>query len=370
MPQAGKADENNQQLSDYDFTLPSELIAQHPAAQRSHSRLLHVLAGSGGGAMSSLHDGDFTLLPDLLQAGDLLVLNDTRVIQARFLGSKQSGGKIEVLLERIVSTRLAWAQIRASKTPAPATLLWLESAFSVRVGQRVGTDGALFQLLLGEEETRNFWQLAEEYGRMPLPPYISHPPTDYDKERYQTIYASQPGAVAAPTAGLHFDEGIFQRLQSKGVRLAYLTLHVGAGTFQPIRVEDISQHHMHSERYCLPAVTANAVNKALQAGRRVIAVGTTSLRALEAAASASNDGLLREDERETSLFIRPGYRFKVVDALLTNFHLPRSTLLILVSAFAGVKTIREAYAYAIASKYRFFSYGDAMFLERQAKPGS
>ncbi|TLS17905.1 MAG: tRNA preQ1(34) S-adenosylmethionine ribosyltransferase-isomerase QueA [Betaproteobacteria bacterium] len=335
----------------FDFPLPPELIAQHPARERSASRLLHV----DGPHLADLR---FTDLPGLLAPGDLLVFNDTRVIKARFFGQKDSGGQVEVLLERIVDERHALAQVRASKSPKAGTRITLENAFSLVCS---GRQGEFFALEL--EGEGNLWDLAEQYGRLPLPPYIEHGVEAEDEARYQTVYARHPGAVAAPTAGLHFDEAMLERLSEQGVRRAALTLHVGAGTFQPVRVEKIDEHKMHSERFHVPEETAAAIAATRERGGRVVAVGTTSLRTLESA--ACGNGLVRAGSGETDIFITPGYRFQVVDRLITNFHLPRSTLLMLVSAFAGLDPIRAAYAHAVAEKYRFFSYGDAMLLERE-----
>ncbi|MDR2189055.1 MAG: tRNA preQ1(34) S-adenosylmethionine ribosyltransferase-isomerase QueA [Azonexus sp.] len=339
-------------VDDFDFFLPPELIAQHPAPERRGSRLLHV-------AGSRLADRRFADLPELLRAGDLLVVNDTRVIKARFYGVKETGGAIEVMLERIVDARHAIGQIRASKAPKSGSRLRLADAFNVRVSGRSGADGDLFALELDDDG--DFWQLAERHGQLPLPPYIDHPAEAADEARYQTVYAREPGAVAAPTAGLHFDAAMLDRLRAEGVATACVTLHVGAGTYRPLRVERLADHRMHSERYAIPTAAAAAVNTTRAAGGRVVAVGTTSLRALESAADAA--GAVRPGQGETDLFITPGYRFRVVDRLITNFHLPKSTLLMLVSAFAGVAAIRAAYAHAIAERYRFFSYGDAMLLE-------
>jgi S-adenosylmethionine:tRNA ribosyltransferase-isomerase len=337
----------------FDFPLPPELIAQHPARERSASRLLHV----DGPHLADLR---FTDLPGLLAPGDLLVFNDTRGIKARFFGQKDSGGQVEVLLERIVDERHALAQVRASKSPKAGTRITLENAFSLVC---TGRQGEFFALEL--EGEGNLWDLAEQYGRLPLPPYIEHGVEAEDEARYQTVYARHPGAVAAPTAGLHFDEAMLERLSEQGVRRAALTLHVGAGTFQPVRVEKIDEHKMHSERFHVPDETAAAIAATRERGGRVVAVGTTSLRTLESA--ACGNGLVRAGSGETDIFITPGYRFQVVDRLITNFHLPRSTLLMLVSAFAGLDPIRAAYAHAVAEKYRFFSYGDAMLLERDDK---
>ena len=340
-------------VDDFDFLLPPELIAQHPAAERSGSRMLHVCG-------QRLADRQFADLPTLLAAGDLLVFNDTRVIKARFFGHKESGGHVEVQLERIVDATHAIAQVRASKSPKPGTKLKLADAFEVVVTGRAGASGEFFAL---ETVDRNsLWELAERHGKLPLPPYIEHPADGADETRYQTVYAREPGAVAAPTAGLHFDETILETLRARGVNTAFLTLHVGAGTYQPVRVDRIAEHRMHSERFEIPPATAAAIAATRAAGGRVIAVGTTSLRALESA--GNENGTVRTGAAETDIFITPGYRFKVVDRLITNFHLPKSTLLMLVSAFAGYDAIRAAYAHAVAKRYRFFSYGDAMLLEK------
>ena len=344
-------------VDDFDFPLPPELIAQHPTPERSGSRLLHVCGQ---------HEIDryFADLPTLLKAGDLLVFNDTRVIKARFFGVKETGGQVEIMLERIVDATHAICQIRASKAPKTGCLLRLADAFNVRMSGRTGADNDFFALeLVGAGD---FWDLSERYGKLPLPPYIEHPAEGADETRYQTVYARAPGAVAAPTAGLHFDEAMLATLRAQGVNTAFVTLHVGAGTYRPVRVEKIADHRMHSERYDIPQATADAIAATRAAGGRVIAVGTTSLRSLESAASLANpdDGTVRAGSAETDIFITPGYRFKVVDRLITNFHLPKSTLLMLVSAFAGYDNIRAAYAHAVAERYRFFSYGDAMLLEK------
>ncbi|MBS1161517.1 MAG: S-adenosylmethionine/tRNA-ribosyltransferase-isomerase [Proteobacteria bacterium] len=339
-------------VDDFDFPLPAELIAQHPTPERSGSRLLHVNG-------EQLTDRRFADLPALLRAGDLLVFNDTRVIKARFFGRKESGGQVEVLLERIVDARHAIAQVRASKSPKPGTRLHLADAFEVIVSGRAGASGEFFALELAAGD---LWELAETFGKLPLPPYIEHPPEGADETRYQTVYARAPGAVAAPTAGLHFDQAMLDKLRDQGIDTAFLTLHVGAGTYQPVRVKKIAEHRMHSERFEIPPATAAAIAKTRAAGGRVIAVGTTSLRSLESAGNP--DGTVNSGPAETAIFITPGYRFKVVDRLITNFHLPKSTLLMLVSAFAGYANIRAAYAHAVAERYRFFSYGDAMLLEK------
>jgi S-adenosylmethionine:tRNA ribosyltransferase-isomerase len=348
-------------VDDFDFLLPPELIAQHPAAERRGSRLLHVDG-------EQVHDRRFADLPALLKAGDLLVFNDTRVIKARFFGKKDTGGQVEIMLERIVDATHAICQIRASKAPKAGSKIKLADAFTVKMTGRTGADNDFFALEL--VDAADFWALAEQYGKLPLPPYIEHPAEGADETRYQTVYACAPGAVAAPTAGLHFDEAMLAGLQAQGINTAFLTLHVGAGTYRPMRAEQIADHRMHSERFEIPAATAAAIVATRAAGGRVVAVGTTSLRALESAASLENpaDGTVRSGGAETSIFITPGYRFKVVDRLITNFHLPKSTLLMLVSAFAGYANIRAAYAHAVAERYRFFSYGDAMLLERTGQP--
>ena len=340
-------------VDDFDFALPPELIAQHPARERSGSRLLHVCGQQN-------FDRKFIDLPGLLKAGDLLVFNDTRVINARFFGQKETGGQVEIMLERIVDATHAICQIRASKAPKAGCLLRLADAFSVRMTGRAGIDGDFFALELVDRD--DFWAVAEQYGKLPLPPYIEHPAEGADQNRYQTVYARAPGAVAAPTAGLHFDEAMLATLKEQGINTAFLTLHVGAGTYRPMRVEKIADHRMHSECFEIPAATAEAIAATRASGGRVIAVGTTSLRALESA--GNDDGSVHIGAAETDIFITPGYRFKVVDRLITNFHLPKSTLLMLVSAFAGYDAIRAAYAHAVTERYRFFSYGDAMLLEK------
>lgn len=335
-------------LSDFDFDLPQELIAQMPLPERSASRLLHV----DGDALA---DRAFTDIVDLLMPGDLLVFNDTRVLKARFFGVKGTGGKVEVLIERVIDNRTVHAQVRASKSPQLGSSIRLADAFDVQVGERVGEFYTL-------QFPSDVFELIEQHGRLPLPPYIEHDANEFDERRYQTVYAKAPGAVAAPTAGLHFDQALLDALRNKGVHTAFVTLHVGAGTFQPVRTENLAEHKMHSEWYTISQETVDAVRAAKAAGRSVIAVGTTSMRALE---SASQSGTLQAGSADTALFITPGYSFKTVDRLITNFHLPKSTLLMLVSAFAGYRQIRAAYAHAIEQRYRFFSYGDAMLLTRQ-----
>ena len=332
-------------LSDFDFDLPPERIAQLPLPDRSASRLLHLDG-------EHIVDRQFADIVDQLVPGDVLVMNDTRVLKARFFGVKETGGNVEVLVERVLDSRTVLAQVRASKSPKPGNRMRLADAFDVVAGERAGEfftltfDGDVFELI-------------EAHGRLPLPPYIEHDADEFDETRYQTVYSREPGAVAAPTAGLHFDEALLDKLKAKGVHFAYVTLHVGAGTFQPVRVEVLAEHNMHTEWYTVPQATVDAVRAAKAAGRDVVAVGTTSLRALE---SASQSGQLVAGSADTALFITPGYTFKTVTRLITNFHLPKSTLLMLVSAFAGYEPIKRAYAHAIASQYRFFSYGDAMLL--------
>jgi S-adenosylmethionine:tRNA ribosyltransferase-isomerase len=335
-------------LSDFDFDLPPERIAQVPLPDRSASRLLQLDG-------DRITDRRFSDIVDQLQAGDVLVMNNTRVLKARFFGQKDTGGQVEVLVERVLDPRTVLAQVRASKSPKPGTRIRLADAFEVGVGERAGE----FFTLHVPNEGADVFELIEAHGRLPLPPYIEHDADDFDEQRYQTVYSKEPGAVAAPTAGLHFDQPLLDRVAAKGVNIAYVTLHVGAGTFQPVRVENLAEHNMHSEWYTIPQDTVDTVRAARAAGRDVVAVGTTSLRALE---SASQTGELVAGSGDTRLFITPGYLFKTVTRLITNFHLPKSTLMMLVSAFAGYGEIRAAYAHAIASEYRFFSYGDAMLL--------
>ena len=330
-------------LAEFDYALPEALIAQRPAGARTSSRLLRLHAASG-----RIEDLAFADLPGLVGRRDTLVLNDTRVIKARLAGAKASGGRIELFVERITGVREALALIRSSHPPREGGELVVGDGVRARV---TGRAEDLYRVRFEEDVDA----VLERCGAVPLPPYIRHDPGAEDAERYQTVYARQPGAVAAPTAGLHFDRSLLAQLEAGGARIAPLTLHVGAGTFQPVRSEDIDAHRMHQERYDIPRATMDAI-----AGRRVLAVGTTSLRALE---SAALTGQLRG---ETALFVRPGFQFLLVDRLLTNFHLPKSSLLMLVAAFAGLDSIRRAYAHAIAARYRFFSYGDAMLIERAA----
>ncbi|RPI44433.1 MAG: tRNA preQ1(34) S-adenosylmethionine ribosyltransferase-isomerase QueA [Betaproteobacteria bacterium] len=342
-------------LDDFDFFLPPELIAQQPAAERSASRLL-CLDGRNG----RIADRFFRDFASLVEAGDVVILNDTRVIKARLTGAKSTGGRVEVLIERILDASTALAQLRASKAPREGSRLRLIGGATARV---LGREGEFYRLAF--EGISDLFGYLDRHGAVPLPPYIDHEATENDASRYQTIYARNPGAVAAPTAGLHFDEATLEALRRRGAVIGYVTLHVGAGTFQPVRVDDVREHRMHREWFDVPEQTVAAVRLARSRGARVLAVGTTTLRALEAAAAA---GELRAGYGETNLFILPGFRFRVVDRLLTNFHLPRSTLLMLVSAFGGMEHIRQAYAHAVRQRYRFFSYGDAMLIERAAQP--
>ena len=336
---------------DFDFFLPDVLIAQHPASKRNASRLLHLDSNS-----ARLSDQLFIDLPDFLSAGDLLVFNDTRVIKARLFGQKATGGSIELLVERVLDTQHVLAHIRASRAPKAGARLKLANAIDAEV---IGRDDDLFHVrFLGDVPILD---LLELYGALPLPPYITHAAEAEDDERYQTVYAKHAGAVAAPTAGLHFDEAMLATLKAKHINIAYVTLHVGAGTFQPVRVDNIEDHRMHSEIYHISAETVAMIEATKTKGGKVIAVGTTSLRALE---SAARYGKLPSGQGETNIFITPGFQFKIVDKLLTNFHLPKSTLLMLVSAFAGFEPIKSAYAHAVKQQYRFFSYGDAMLLEK------
>jgi len=359
--------------SDFHYELPLYLIAQHPPAARSESRLL---------CLDPLGDARMADFPELLKPGDLLVFNDTRVIPARLYGEKDSGGKVEILVERLLGAGEALAQVRASKPPKPGARLRIEGAGAQLTVE--GREGEFYRLRL--EGAGPLLALLEAAGHMPLPPYIGRGDTAQDRERYQTLFAREPGAVAAPTAGLHFDEALLAAIRARGVDTGFVTLHVGAGTFQPVRVEDLSRHRMHRERYTVGPVLCEQIAGARARGGRVIAVGTTVVRALESAAMAggrgpgratfgrkpigSEDGVLpaaipQPHQGETDLFITPGFAFRVVDALLTNFHLPESTLLMLVSAFAGRSRVLHAYDYAVRQRYRFFSYGDAMWIPRR-----
>jgi S-adenosylmethionine:tRNA ribosyltransferase-isomerase len=340
------------QRTDFHFDLPKDLIAQRPAIPRSASRLLQV-----DGNANSLRDLHFRDLPELLSAADLLVFNDTRVVPARVHATKESGGKIELLLERVLTPHRALVQARASKGLKPQAVVKLPGGHTARMLER---DGELFLLEFSGDVLAFF----EAHGQVPLPPYIGRAPESADREDYQTVYARAPGAVAAPTAGLHFDAGIFAALEKRGVRHAFVTLHVGAGTFQPVRVNDIEEHAMHAEYLEVPQPACAAINAARAAGGRVIAVGTTVVRSLETAAGDAVP--LRPYRGATRMFIKPGYRFRVVDAMVTNFHLPESTLMMLCSAFVGRDRLLAAYAHAIEARYRFFSYGDAMFLTPSA----
>jgi S-adenosylmethionine:tRNA ribosyltransferase-isomerase len=336
-------------VADFDFTLPPELIAQRPAPERSGSRLLD-------GTARLPVDRIFRELPALLQPGDLLVFNDTKVIKARLLGEKPTGGAVEALVERVLPGHEVWAHLRASKSPRPGSLVRFADAFDAEVLGRAGPEDSLFHLRFPAPPL----ELLERHGHVPLPPYIEHDDTAEDAQRYQTVFAARPGAVAAPTAALHFDEAVLAALQARGVQRAAVTLHVGAGTFQPVRVDHLADHRMHSEWFEVSQATVAAIAATREAGGRVLAVGTTTLRALESAARA---GTLAPYSGETDIFITPGFHFRVVDLLLTNFHLPRSTLMMLESAFAGHAHIQALYRHAVETRYRFFSYGDAMLLQ-------
>ncbi len=345
-------------VSDFDFELPPELIAQRPAASRTASRLLD-------GRKAEPVDRIFHQLPELLEPGDLLVFNNTQVIKARLHGFKASGGAVEALVERVLpGTFEVWAHLRASKSPKPGSIVRFAAAFDAELLGRCGPDGGMFHLRFPSDP----FALLETHGHVPLPPYIEHADDSDDASRYQTVFAAAPGAVAAPTAALHFDADLLDRLTARGVALAHVTLHVGAGTFQPVRVEQLADHKMHSEWFEVPAATVAAIAQTKAQGGRVLAVGTTTLRALE---SAARGGLLQAGASETEIFITPGFQFQVVDRLLTNFHLPKSTLMMLVSAFAGHDRVMALYRHAIAQRYRFFSYGDAMLLDlAAAKPAA
>lgn len=335
-------------INEFDFELPAQLIAQHPPKERGSSRLLVALPEQ------KPIDSQFSQITDFIASGDVVVFNNTRVIKARLFGHKQSGGQIEALIERVIDEHTAVAHIRASKAPKSGTELIFEGHLHAQMVER---QGELFVLRFHSDET--VWSLLETHGHLPLPPYITRSADDKDDERYQTIYAKYQGAVAAPTAGLHFTETILQQLRGKGVHLTEVTLHVGAGTFQPVRVENIAEHHMHSEWYEVSEQVVAEIVAAKARGNKIWAVGTTAVRALE---SAARSGELRAGQGDTNIFITPGYQFKVVDNMITNFHLPKSTLLMLVSAFSGYQKIRDVYQHAVAQQYRFFSYGDAMIL--------
>ena len=337
-------------LNQFDYHLPEELIAQVPIPKRTASRLLHVKTQA-----TSFNDLQFIDLMDLLRPEDLLVLNDTQVIPARMFGNKASGGKVEFLLERVIDAHSVLAQLKASKSPKPGTEIYFADEVKAIVQSRQNDF-----FVLEFENVDDVATMLEEYGSMPLPPYIQRPPEKSDDHRYQTVYAKHKGAVAAPTAGLHFDNEFLKQLENKGIKSVKITLHVGAGTFQPVREDNIQAHNIHAEKVVVSEKVCAQIAACKKSGGRVIAIGTTVARALE---SAAQEGALRPYEKDTSLFIYPGYTFKVIDALLTNFHLPKSTLLMLVSAFAGYETVMSAYRHAVTEKYRFYSYGDAMFIE-------
>ncbi|USH01892.1 tRNA preQ1(34) S-adenosylmethionine ribosyltransferase-isomerase QueA [Grimontia kaedaensis] len=349
------------QVSDFHFDLPDSLIARYPQADRTASRLLQLNGNSG-----ELSHKQFTDILDLVEPGDLMVFNNTRVIPARVYGRKASGGKIEVLVERMLDEKSILAHVRASKPPKPGTQLFLGENDEFEA-EMVARHDALFEIHFSGEQA--VLDILNQVGHMPLPPYIDRPDEESDKERYQTVYNEKPGAVAAPTAGLHFDENILAALKKKGVETAFVTLHVGAGTFQPVRVDDINDHVMHSEYAEVPQEVVDAVLATKARGNRVIAVGTTSVRSLESAAQYSkNEGTeLKPFFNDTQIFIYPGYEWQLVDALVTNFHLPESTLIMLVSSFAGYEHVMNAYQEAVNNEYRFFSYGDAMFVTRQTE---
>ncbi|HKB54360.1 MAG TPA: tRNA preQ1(34) S-adenosylmethionine ribosyltransferase-isomerase QueA [Ramlibacter sp.] len=337
-------------LGDFDFALPPDLIAQHPAPERSASRLL-----DGTGTVPA--DRIFRELPALLEPGDLLVFNDTQVVKARLFGRKPTGGRLELLVERVLAGNQAAAHMKVSKKPPPGTVIEMDGGFTATLlGRWPDAGGPLFRFRFSHDPHA----LMERHGHVPLPPYIEHADTDEDVQRYQTVFARHPGAVAAPTAALHFDEGVLARLDTRGVQRASVTLHVGAGTFQPVKTEDIAQHRMHSEWYEVPQATQQAIHELRRRGGRLVAVGTTTVRTLESWARSG------QAQGETDIFITPGFAFREVDLLVTNFHLPRSTLLMLVSAFAGYEHMMAMYRHAVAQRYRFFSYGDAMLLARRS----
>ena len=336
---------------DFHYELPDELIARHPVENRTASRLL-VLDGESG----NMEHRQFIDVLDLVEPGDVMVFNDTRVIPARVFGQKESGGKVEVLVERVLDRHRVLAHVRASKSPRVSTAIILDGGTEVTV---IARRADLFELQFPEDSPA--LSVLERIGHTPLPPYIDRPDAEADRERYQTVYGRHPGAVAAPTAGLHFDDALMQKLREKGVKIAFVTLHVGAGTFQPVRAEDIRQHKMHSELMEVSEEVCNLVKETKMAGKRVVAVGTTSVRCLE---TATGNGEITPFQGETNIFIYPSYKYKTVDALITNFHLPESTLLMLVAAFAGYQHTMKAYREAVEKKYRFYSYGDAMFITR------
>ncbi len=347
------------QVSDFDFDLPDELIARYPQPERTSSRLLQLDGNSGDIAHKTFKD-----VLDLVNPGDLMIFNNTRVIPARMFGRKASGGKLEVLVERMLDEKSILAHVRASKSPKPGTELLLgeNDEYSAEM---VARHDALFEIRFNSDKT--VLEILDEVGHMPLPPYIDRPDEDADKERYQTVYNAKPGAVAAPTAGLHFDDALLAALKEKGVNFAFVTLHVGAGTFQPVRVDNIDDHHMHSEYVEVPEEVVTAINETKANGGRIVAVGTTSVRSLESAAqdAVKNGTELKPFFGDTEIFIFPGYQFQLVDVLITNFHLPESTLIMLVSAFAGYEHTMNAYKDAVANQFRFFSYGDSMFVTRK-----
>ncbi|MEC5211884.1 S-adenosylmethionine:tRNA ribosyltransferase-isomerase [Polaromonas sp. CG_9.5] len=359
MPTSLSGDSRAFTLSDFDFELPEALIAQHPAAERSASRLLD-------GRVSTLVDRRFADLPDLLEPGDLLVFNDTKVVKARLFGQKASGGKLDLLIERVLSPHSdagheVAAHMKVSKKPLPGAVLQMDGGFTATLlGRWPEAHGPLYQFRLSSDP----YALMAQHGHVPLPPYITHTDSADDEQRYQTVFAKNPGAVAAPTAALHFDEAILEKLAARGIARASVTLHVGAGTFQPVKTEQIADHVMHFERFDVPQATHEAIAACKARGGRVVAVGTTTVRALE---SSAQFGPGCDD---TNIFITPGFEFQVVDLLLTNFHLPKSTLMMLVSAFSGYEHIMALYQHAIDQQYRFFSYGDAMLLQRTATPPS
>lgn len=347
------------QVSDFHFDLPDELIARYPQPERTASRLLQLDGNSG-----ELQDGTFIDVLDQVQAGDLVVFNNTRVIPARMFGRKASGGKLEVLVERVLDDKRILAHVRCSKSPKPGAQIFLGEDDQFQAVM-VARHDALFELEF--QSDRNVLAILDQIGHMPLPPYIDRPDEEADKERYQTVYNQKPGAVAAPTAGLHFDNALLAKMQEKGVELAYVTLHVGAGTFQPVKVENVHDHHMHSEYVEVPQEVVDAIAATKARGGRIIAVGTTSVRSLESAAqdALKNGTELKPFFGDTEIFIFPGYEYQLVDCLITNFHLPESTLIMLVSAFAGYENTMRAYRHAVEQKYRFFSYGDSMFIKKK-----
>ena len=340
-------------LSDFDFSLPPELVAQHPAPERSASRLLD---GTGLEPVDRI----FRTLPSLLREGDLLVFNDTQVVKARLFGEKPTGGKLELLVERVLQGQEVVAHMKVSKKPPVGTVLDMVGGFrATLLGRWPDDNGALFRFSFESDAAEDPYALMARCGHVPLPPYITHTDSADDERRYQTVFARVPGAVAAPTAALHFDEALLAELATRGIQRANVTLHVGAGTFQPVKMENIAEHTMHAERYQVPAATQQAIAECKARGGRVVAVGTTTVRTLESWAASG------EAEGDTRIFITPGFRFRHVDLLVTNFHLPKSTLMMLVSAFAGYERVMGLYAHAIRERYRFFSYGDSMLLARQ-----